>query len=148
MYIRARKTATAPPAATSRTQSDAGMAPRLLLAFVKAGGHLVLGTDAGCCRYDHFAGVANHEALIVLARFGFSPLEAIRIATLNGATFLGIGNRTGSIDAGKEADLLIVRGDPSVGIEDIEQVELVFNNGVQYDPQGLLAEVKRLVGWR
>ena len=87
------------------------MVPRLLVAFVKAGGHLALGSDAGCCRYDHFAGAADRERRLVLTRFGFSPLEAIRIATLNGATSLGIANRTGTIELGKEADLMIVRGD-------------------------------------
>ena len=81
-------------------------------------------------------------------QYGFTPLEVIRIATLNGATFLGIANRTGSVTVGKEADLLVVRGDPSVHIEDIKQVETVFSNGVQYEPAKLLAEVRGMVGWR
>ena len=148
-YLRARQSGPAGAADTSRTQSPSTrMVPRLLVAFVKAGGHLVLGSDAGCCHYAHFAGVANHDALIELAQIGFSPLEAIRIATVNGAAFLGISNRTGSIAIGKEADLFAVRGDPSVRIEDIDQVETVFSNGVQYDPQELLAQVKGIVGWR
>jgi cytosine/adenosine deaminase-related metal-dependent hydrolase len=145
-YLRLRQNAS--PSGNTTSQAPEGpMVPRLLVAFVKAGGLLVLGTDAGCCRYDHFAGRANHEALIRLASFRFS-LEAIRIATLNGVGFLGIANRTGSIEVGKEADLLIVRGDPSVRIEDIEQVELVFSNGLQYRPQELLSQVKGMVGWR
>jgi Amidohydrolase family len=105
-------------------------------------------TPGGCCGYGHFAGVSNHNAVVRLAQFGFSPLEAIRIATLNGATFLGIADRTGSIAVGKEADLVIVRGDPSVRIEDIRRVEHIFGDGVQYDPARLLADVKEMVGWR
>jgi imidazolonepropionase-like amidohydrolase len=134
-----------PRAATAAPQP---MVPRLVLAFARAGGRLVLGSDAGCCSYAHFAGVADHQALIRLIDFGFTPLEAIRIATSDGAWFLGIDARTGSIAAGKEADLLVVNGDPSVRITDVEKVETVFSNGLQYSPADLLAEVKGLVGWR
>jgi len=80
-------------------------------------------------------------------KYGFAPLDAIRIATLNDATFLGIQGRTGSIEVGKEADLLIVRGNPAERIEDIENVEMVFNNGIAYDPKTLLAMVKGQLGW-
>jgi imidazolonepropionase-like amidohydrolase len=81
-------------------------------------------------------------------KVGFTPLEAIRIATLNGATFLKVQDRTGCIAVGKEADLLVVRGDPSVRIEDIENVEEVFANGRAYDPNALISTVKGLAGWR
>jgi imidazolonepropionase-like amidohydrolase len=70
------------------------------------------------------------------------------MATLDGATFLGIANRTGSIAVGKEADLLIVRGTPDQTIEDIDNLEVVFSNGIAYDPQTLLASVKGQVGMR
>ena len=70
------------------------------------------------------------------------------MATLDGATFLGVQERTGSIAAGKEADLLIVRGSPSEEISDIENVEMVFSNGVAYDPKTLIDRVKGQLGWR
>jgi imidazolonepropionase-like amidohydrolase len=76
------------------------------------------------------------------------PLDAIRIATLNDATFLGIQDRTGRIQVGKEADLLIVHGNPGERIEEIENVEMIFTNGVAYDPKTLLAKVKGQVGWQ
>ncbi len=141
----------APPQASKFGTQPAAtlMVPRLVVAFAKSGGLLVLGSDTGgCCGYGHFAGVANHSVVVRLVQYGFTPLEVIRIATLNGAAFLGIANRTGSVTVGKEADLLVVRGDPSVRIEDIKQVETVFSNGVQYDPATLLADVKGMVGWR
>jgi hypothetical protein len=141
----------APPRASKFGTQPAAtlMVPRLVVAFAKSGGLLVLGSDTGgCCGYGYFAGVANHEVVVRLVQYGFTPLEVIRIATLNGATFLGIANRTGSVTVGKEADLLVVRGDPSVHIEDIKQVETVFSNGVQYEPAKLLAEVRGMVGWR
>jgi len=113
--------------------------------FVKAGGRLVLGSDSGSG--SSIAGLADHEAVENLVKYGFAPLDAIRIATLNDATFLGIQGRTGSIEVGKEADLLIVRGNPAERIEDIENVEMVFNNGIAYDPKTLLATVKGQLGW-
>ena len=67
---------------------------------------------------------------------------------MNDATFLGIADRTGSIAIGKEADLLVVHGDPSVRIEDIKQIETVFSNGLQHDPNELLAQLRGMVGWR
>ncbi|MBA3285010.1 MAG: amidohydrolase family protein, partial [Nitrosopumilus sp.] len=79
---------------------------------------------------------------------GFTLEETIKMASLNGATFLKIQNRTGSIAVGKEADLFIVKGDPSKKIEDIENVEMVFSNGILYDPKVLIGAVKGLVGWQ
>lgn len=138
--LSARPSATAP----ARPSLDG----QLLLAFARAGGRLVLGSDPGCCGGGRIAGATDHEAIELLVRAGFTPLEVIRIATLNGASFLGIQERTGSIQAGKEADLLIVRGNPAERIEDIENVEMVFTNGIAYDPKALLAKVKGEVGWK
>jgi len=118
---------------------------RLHHAFIAAGGRVVLGSDPGLRR---LAGLADHDTICLLVKMGVSPLEAIHIATLNGATFLGIQHRTGSIEAGKEADLLIVRGNPAERIEDISNVEMVFTNGIAYDPKDLLAKVKGQVGWQ
>jgi imidazolonepropionase-like amidohydrolase len=121
----------------------------LVLRFAKAGGRMALGSDPGCCGgYAQIPGFTNHEAVKMLVEAGFNPVEAIRIATLNGATFLGIQERTGSIAAGKEADLLVVRGDPSLSIADIGSVDMVFADGVAYDPNALLSAVKGLVGWQ
>jgi imidazolonepropionase-like amidohydrolase len=70
------------------------------------------------------------------------------MATLDGATFLGIQDRTGSISVGKEADLQVVRGSPDRDIHDIDNVEIVFANGIAFDPALLLSRVKGLVGSR
>jgi len=125
----------------------AGAYSHLLTAFVKAGGRLVLGSDAGGGG-TVLAGTGDDEAIENLAGMGFPPLQVIRIATLDGARFLGVESRTGSIAAGKEADLLIVRGNPDEHISDIENVEMVFSNGIPYDPKTLIAKVKGEVGWR
>ncbi|HUM11615.1 MAG TPA: amidohydrolase family protein [Myxococcaceae bacterium] len=133
------------PASSSEEDPTATPSAHFLRSFAMAGGRLVLGSDSGSM--GNVPGRADQEALENLVRCGFTPLEAIRVATLDGATFLGIQDRTGSIQAGKEADLLVVRGNPLQRIEDIENVERVFANGKAYDPKVLLAEVKGELGW-
>jgi imidazolonepropionase-like amidohydrolase len=114
-------------------------------AFAKAGGLLLAGTDptgAG----GVVPGFANQHQIELLVEAGFSPLEAISIATLNGARYLGRDARIGSIAPGKQADLLVVAGDPSTSIGDIRNVETVFKRGVGYDPARLIDSVKGQVG--
>lgn len=120
-------------------------AAALELAFVRAGGLLVAGTDP-TGGGGVVAGFSNQRTVELLVEAGFTPLEALRICTLNGATYLGRADRTGSIAVGKQADLVIVRGDPSATVSDIRNVELVFKNGVGYDPAKLIASVSGRVG--
>ena len=115
------------------------------LAFVRAGGTLLVGTDPTGIG-GVVAGYSNQRALELLVEGGFTPLQAIRIGTLNGATFLGRAGRTGSIAIGKDADLVVIAGDPSTQISDVRNVQLVFKQGVGYDPAKLIASVKGKVG--
>ena len=109
--------------------------------FVEAGGLLMSGPDPTSTG-GIVPGFGDLRGIELLVEAGFTPLEAVKIATLNGATFLGVADRIGSIAPGKNADLLIVKGDPSQSIADIEQVQLVFKDGVGYDPEKLIASVK------
>jgi len=84
----------------------------------------------------------------LLVEAGFTPVEAIHIATSNGAQYLGELNRIGTIAAGKQADLVVIKGDPSKKIEDIENVEMVFKDGVGYDSAKLIQSVEGMVGTR
>ncbi len=84
----------------------------------------------------------------MLVEAGFTPVEAIRIATFNGATYLGQQDQIGSIVPGKQADLVLIKGDPSKKIEEIENVETVFKDGVGYDSQKLIDSVRGQVGIR
>jgi imidazolonepropionase-like amidohydrolase len=114
-------------------------------AFVRAGGLLVVGTDP--TGYGGIvAGYANQRAVELLVESGFSPQEAISVATLNGARYLGIDARVGTVTPGKIADLVVVRGDPSTSIGDVRNVELVFKGGIGYDSQKLFESVKGTVG--
>ena len=82
----------------------------------------------------------------MLVEAGFSPVEAIKIGTLNGATYLGLADRIGTIAAGKNADLFIVKGNPAANINDVENVIVVFKDGVGYDSAKLLQSVKGRFG--
>ncbi|MEP6690886.1 MAG: amidohydrolase family protein [Gemmatimonadaceae bacterium] len=112
--------------------------------FVRAGGLLLVGTDPTGFG-GVIAGYSNQRALELLVEAGFSPIEAIAIATSNGARYLG-RDKIGTIAVGKNADLVVVRGDPSVRITDIERMETVFKDGVGYDSAKLFAAVKGIVG--
>jgi imidazolonepropionase-like amidohydrolase len=116
-------------------------------AFVAAGGLLLAGTDP-TGNGGALAGFGSQREVELLVEAGFTPLEALRIASANGAEYLGISAKTGTIAVGKSADLVVVAGDPSENINDIEKTELVFKHGVGYDSAKLIESVKGSVGWR
>src|SRR3954452_14778448 len=95
--------------------------------FVAAGGLLIAGPDP-TGNGGVIPGFADQRELELLVEAGFTPVEAIRIATLNGATYLGLQDRIGSITPGKNADLIVIRGNPAARIEDVEKVEIVFKD--------------------
>ena len=84
----------------------------------------------------------------LLVEAGFTPTESIHIATENGAKFLGEDNHVGTLRVGKQADIVVIKGDPSRDINDIEKVEIVFKDGKGYDPQKLINSVQGTVGLR
>ena len=115
------------------------------LAFARAGGLLIVGTDP-TGGGGVIPGYSNQRAIELLVEAGFTPVEAIQIATQNGARYLGLSDRLGTIEPGKQADLVIIRGNPAETIAEIRHVELVFKQGVGYDPAKLIAAVKGNVG--
>jgi imidazolonepropionase-like amidohydrolase len=113
--------------------------------FVDAGGTLLVGADPtgnGCV----VAGYGTQRSIELLVEAGFPPIEAIRIASRNGAEFLDVEDRLGTIEPGKLADLVVVLGDPTVQIADIESVEMVFKEGRAFDPAELVASAMGKVG--
>jgi imidazolonepropionase-like amidohydrolase len=118
---------------------------RMEHAFAKAGGLLTAGTDPTGSG-GVIPGFADQRQVELLVEEGFSPVEAISIATLNGARYLGREAKIGTIAAGKQADLVVVNGDPSRTVEDVRRVETVFKAGVGYDPVKLVASVSGQVG--
>ncbi len=115
--------------------------------LAKAGGLLLAGLDP--TGYGGvIPGYGDQREVELLVEAGFTPLEAIRVATLNGATFLGEASDIGLIATGKAADLDVVKGDPSTNIRDIENVAVVFKNGIGYDPAKLVEAANGTVGLR
>jgi imidazolonepropionase-like amidohydrolase len=110
-------------------------------AFVAAGGLLLAGPDPVGVG-GVIPGFGDQREIELLVEAGFSPVQAIRIATLNGAIFLGRQDQIGSVAVGKNADLVVIKGDPAARISDIENVEIVFKDGVGYDTRKLLDSVK------
>ncbi|MGH9945705.1 MAG: amidohydrolase family protein [Pyrinomonadaceae bacterium] len=116
-------------------------------AFVAAGGLLIAGLDP-TGNGGVVAGFGDLREVELLVEAGFTPVEAIKIASFNGAKFLGEDSRIGSISSGKQADLMIVKGNPAANINDIENVEIVFKDGIGYDTEKLIQSVQGLVGVR
>ena len=114
-------------------------------AFVAAGGLLLAGPDP-TGDGGVLPGFGDQREVELLVEAGFSPEEAIRIATLNGATYLNLAASIGTLAPGKQADLVVVRGNPAQSIADIENTELVFKDGVGYDSQKLLNSAKGRYG--
>jgi hypothetical protein len=114
-------------------------------AFAAAGGLLIAGPDP-TGNGGVVAGFGDQREIELLVEAGFSPVEAIKISTLNGATYLGRQDQIGTIAVGKNADLVVVKGNPTTNIKDVENVEIVFKDGVGYDSQKLLDSVKGRYG--
>jgi imidazolonepropionase-like amidohydrolase len=116
-------------------------------AFVKAGGLLAAGVDptGNGGALPGFGDQRNYELLL---EAGFTPEESVQTLTLNGARVLGLDKQVGSITAGKDADLLVIRGDLVKTPSDIGNAVTVFKRGVGYDSAKLIASVKGAVGLR
>ncbi len=114
-------------------------------AFVRAGGTLLAGLDPTGMG-GTIAGFGDLREVELLVEAKLTPLEAIHIATQNGAEFLGLGDKIGTVAVGKNADLVVLNGDPDPNISEIEKIEIVFKDGVGYDPGKLVESVKGTVG--
>jgi imidazolonepropionase-like amidohydrolase len=109
-------------------------------ALVAAGGLRLAGPDptgAG----DVLPGFGDQREIELVVKAGFSPVEAIKVATHNGVVYPGREKQIRSIAPGKNADLVLIKGDPSKQVSDVENVEIVFKDGTGYDSKKLLESV-------
>jgi len=113
--------------------------------FSDAGGLLTVGTDP-TGNGGVLAGYGSQTTIELLIMEGFTPIEAIRMATLNGAKALGKQDKIGSIEPGKTADLIVVDGNIAQDIKNIERVNWVFRQGIGFDSKKLFALVSGQVG--
>jgi len=146
-YLAARAAAAARAGAAEKAEGAMKKEMAFELAFVRAGGLLLAGPDP-TGNGGTLPGFGDQRELELLVEAGFTPLEAIHIATENGARFENRLDRIGTLAPGKNADIVIVKGDPSQRIADVENVELVFKGGVAYDPAKLIESVRGMVGIR
>jgi imidazolonepropionase-like amidohydrolase len=114
-------------------------------AFVKAGGLLMGGADP-TGNGGALAGFGDQRNIELLVEAGFRVEEAIRIYSLNGAEYLGMAASIGSIAEGKNADLVVIAGNPAERVADIRKVTTVFKGGVGYDSGKLIQSVSHMVG--
>ena len=141
LAARARVQASSPAGALMRKEMD------FEVAFVRSGGLLLAGPDP-TGNGAVLPGFGDQREVELLVEAGFTPVEAIHIATENGAIYLGRQDRIGTLAAGKQGDLVLIKGDPSKNIDDIENVEIVFKGGVEYDSAKLIDSVRGQVGIR
>jgi len=113
--------------------------------FADAGGLLTVGTDP-TGNGSVLAGYGSLRAIELLTKEGFTPIEALRIATYNGALALQAQAIIGSIEAGKHADLIVIEGNVADNIKNIEKIQWVFKNGTGFNSQKILQQLKGQVG--
>ncbi|MDA0328167.1 MAG: amidohydrolase family protein [Gemmatimonadetes bacterium] len=116
-------------------------------AFYDAGGVLVVGTDP-TGGGDVVPGYANQRALQLLMELGLTVEQAVEVATRNGAEYLERLDEVGTVEVGKRADLVLMRGDPAADPGAFRAMTLVFKDGVGYDSPKLFASVQGWVGVR
>ena len=141
LTARARLASDSPRTALLRKEMD------FEVAFVKAGGLLLAGPDP-TGNGGVLPGFGDQREIELLVEAGFTPVEAIHIATENGALYLGRQDQIGTLAPGKQADLVLIKGDPSKRIDEIENVETVFKVGIGYDSKKLIDSVRGQVGIR
>jgi imidazolonepropionase-like amidohydrolase len=109
------------------------------------GVRVVVGTDAGAAlaRFDE----AAHLEMELLVGAGWSPLDAIEAGTRGAAAAIGLLEEIGTIEPGKIADLVVVRGDPSRNISDIRHVEHIFQRGREVASGGGVLADRRPRPW-
>jgi imidazolonepropionase-like amidohydrolase len=107
---------------------------------IAAGVKVAMGTDAAV--YPH--GLNAHELEVYVREYGMTPLAALQTTTLNAADLMGWTDRTGSLDAGKWADVIAVSGDPLKDIRALQHVSFVMKGGVIYKNEAQPAQIDKL----
>ena len=113
--------------------------------FYEMGGKLLAGTDpTGAGRT--IAGYANQRMIELFIEAGFSLTEAVKISTLDGAKFLERADKVGSLEVGKQADILIIDGDLEADVSNIRKMEVVFKDGVGFNSPAIFKSMNGKVG--
>jgi len=122
-----------PPAIAAKALA---IAPRMRSSFklaLDAGVKIALGTDAGVMQHG-----TNAREFELMVRYGMRPTQAIQAGTLSGATLLGRDADVGSLEKGKLADIVAVRGDPLQDIATLQHVDFVMKGGAVFKRNGMV----------
>jgi len=146
-YMRSVIDARAPRNVNQQFESIYWVKRKEIKAFYDAGGGdlITLGTDHPSWG-EFFSPFSVHRELHSFVLSGLPPAAALRIATINGARALGVGDRLGTIEVGKWADLVVLRANPLADIRATRDPRLVVKAGRVYDPAALLKSVEGKLG--
>ena len=106
---------------------------------------ITLGTDHPSWG-DWFSPFQAHREMHAMVRAGLPPAAALKAGTINAARALNVGDKLGSVEPGKFADLVVVTGNPLADIRTTHNVRLVMKGGRIYDPKALLESLKGKLG--
>jgi hypothetical protein len=123
-----------PPGMDQRYRDSYAAMIRMVGELYRAGVPIVAGTDG-------FAGFLLHRELELYVQAGIPAPAVLQIATIGAARIMKHDGERGSIDEGKQADVILVDGDPTINISDIRKVELTVRGGVLYRSAELYREL-------
>jgi imidazolonepropionase-like amidohydrolase len=112
------------PAQFEKAKAAAGFVKQSLARAIREGVNIAFGTDTGVSPHGR-----NAEEFALMVDAGMTPAAAIRAATVSAATLLGRADTVGTIEAGKDADIIAVRGDPLQNVRLLENVGFVMKHG-------------------
>jgi imidazolonepropionase-like amidohydrolase len=116
---------------------------KAMVAARKAGVPMLAGTDCGVNNNYVIPGWSLHEELENLVKAGLTPVDALRMATINAARWRGADAAEGTVETGKVADLVMLRSNPLEAIRHTREIEAVFAGGTYYsrsDLDGMLSQ--------
>ena len=105
---------------------------------------ILAGSDAGAFNSFIYPGASLQDELVLLVQAGLTPLQALQAATRNGARFMGVEGRTAAIAPGKDADLVLLTGNPLENIANIKKIDTVVSRGKAYSAL-MLANLLRAI---
>ncbi len=115
---------------TTQEAAALPVAMRNLKTIYDSGILVALGTDSGATPV-RVQGFAEHMELVLMVQAGLTPLQAINVATKNGAQLLAIGDQYGTLEPGKKANFIVLEKDPSHDIKNTQTIRAVWKNGIK-----------------
>lgn len=113
-----------PPAIKKQIDWRIGITGKSLQIAYPLGVRIAYGTDAGVSKHGR-----NADEFELLVKFGMSPAEAIKAATINAAMLLGLEQEVGTLEVGKSADIIAVDGDPLADVKVLKAMKFVMARG-------------------